>query len=62
MDADKRIIIYDLDDTHLFVDANYVGDIKREIEAFVDKHVYAPVEEAEKRDAAAAAEKAAGRR
>ncbi|TFJ83547.1 hypothetical protein NSK_005156 [Nannochloropsis salina CCMP1776] len=42
LDPGNRAIIQDLDETHLFVDANAVSTIKREIESFVDKHVYAP--------------------
>lgn len=57
LDPEKRIVIYDLDDTHLFIDANYVKEVKKEIETFVDKHVYAPVEEADKRAAAIASGK-----
>ncbi|GAB5033458.1 Hypothetical protein NocV09_01301970 [Nannochloropsis oceanica] len=47
LDPSNRVILQDLDETHLFVDANAVGAIKREIELFVDKHVYAPTPEEE---------------
>ena len=53
LDMDKKLrskgqngfVLQDLDETHLFIDANWVDAVKQDIEDWTEQHVYAPVEE-----------------
>jgi len=38
-------VLQDLDETHLFIDANWVDEVRSQIDEWTEKHVYAPVEE-----------------
>lgn len=42
----KRFIIRELDDTHLFIDAEYVEYVEEEMEKFLNEHVYPSTEDA----------------
>jgi hypothetical protein len=40
LDPRQQYIIHDLDEKHLFVDANFVRTIQKQVDEFVEQHVY----------------------
>lgn len=37
-----RFVVEDLDETHLFIDSNYVDRLKEKIDDLMEKHSYVP--------------------
>ena len=40
LDKEEKFIIEDLDETHVFIDANYVEKLKSRFEVALDENVY----------------------